>query len=194
VWAANLAALELHVPQWTFGPNGREAPDRLVFDLDPGPDTTIVECCRVAERLLDLLVADGLTPVAKTSGSKGLQLYVGIHTTDPKRLSVYAKTLAEQLAADTPDRVVAKMAKHLRRGKVFIDWSQNNPAKTTIAPYSLRGRTHPTVSTPVTWDKVRACRQPEQLVVTADDVLDRVERRGDLFADVTDTHAELLAR
>ena len=194
VWAANLAALELHVPQWTIGPNGREAPDRLVLDLDPGAGATIVECCRVAERLHNLLVADGLTPVAKTSGSKGLQIYAGIHTNDPKRPSAYAKALAERLAAETPDLVVATMAKNLRHGKVFIDWSQNHPAKTTIAPYSLRGRTHPTVSTPVTWDEVRACRQPQQLVFTADDVLDRVERHGDLFADLADTRAEPPAR
>ncbi|MFL6119352.1 hypothetical protein [Actinophytocola sp.] len=194
VWTANLAALELHIPQWTIGPTGRELPDRLVFDLDPGPDTTIVDCCRLAQRLHDILVADGLTPVAKTSGSKGLQLYAGIHATDAQHPSRYAKALAERLAAETPDLVVAKMAKNLRRGKVLIDWSQNNPAKTTIAPYSLRGRTHPTVSTPVTWDEVRACRQPEQLVFTADDVLDRVEARGDLLADLADTRAVLLAR
>jgi bifunctional non-homologous end joining protein LigD len=162
-----------------------------VFDLDPGPDTTVVECCRVAERLHDLLVADGLGPVAKTSGSKGLQLYAGIHTADVTRPSAYAKALAEHLAAQTPDLVVAKMAKNLRRGKVFIDWSQNNLAKTTIAPYSLRGRAHPTVSTPITWDEVRACRRPEQLVFIADDILDRVERLGDLFATVADTRAEL---
>jgi bifunctional non-homologous end joining protein LigD len=194
VWAANLAALELHVPQWTIDSNGHRTLDRLVFDLDPGADTTVVECCRVAERLHDLLVADGLDPVAKTSGSKGLQLYAGIHTTDAKRPSAYAKALAEHLAAQTPDLVVAKMAKNLRHGRVFIDWSQNNPAKTTIAPYSLRGRTRPTVSTPVAWDEVRACRQPEQLTFTADDVLDRVDRLGDLLAIIVETRAELPAR
>jgi bifunctional non-homologous end joining protein LigD len=118
VWAANLAALELHVPQWTIDSNGHQTLDRLVFDLDPGADTMIVECCRVAERLHDLLVADGLAPVAKTSGSKGLQLYAGIHTPDAKRPSAYAKALAEHLVAETPDLVVAKMAKNLRRGRV----------------------------------------------------------------------------
>jgi bifunctional non-homologous end joining protein LigD len=178
VWAANLAALELHVPQWTVG----GLPDRLVFDLDPGPGATVVECCRVAERLHDRLVADGLTPYAKTSGAKGMQLYAAIVVTDAGRPSAYAKALAGQLAAETPDLVVAKMAKNLRRGKVFIDWSQNNPAKTTIAPYSLRGRPRPTASTPVTWEEVRACRAPGELVFTAPDVLDRVERLGDLLA------------
>ena len=192
VWAANLAALELHIPQWTVkSDGGARPPDRLVFDLDPGPDTTVVECCRIAERLYDILTADGLTPVAKTSGSKGMQLYAGIRTRGRERASAYAKGLAERLAEQTPELAVAKMAKNLRRGKVFIDWSQNNPAKTTIAPYSLRGRDRPTVSTPVTWDEVRACKQPEQLTFTADDVLDRVGDLGDLFAELEDTRAAL---
>jgi bifunctional non-homologous end joining protein LigD len=192
VWAANLAALELHVPQWTVDDDGTpQLPDRLVFDLDPGPDTTIVECCRIAERLHDILVADGLTPVAKTSGAKGMQLYAGIETERRGQPSEYAKALAEGLAAQTPDLAVAKMAKNLRRGRVFIDWSQNNPAKTTIAPYSLRGRDRPTVSTPVTWEEVRACRRPADLTFTADDVLDRVEDGPDLFAILARTRAPL---
>ncbi len=191
VWAANLAALELHVPQWTMGPDGPRPPDRLVFDLDPGPGVTLVECCRIAERLHDILVADGLTPFAKTSGAKGMQLYAGISAGDP---SVYAKALAERLAAETPDLAVAKMAKNLRRDKVFIDWSQNNPAKTTIAPYSLRGRERPTVSTPVTWDEVRACRRPAGLTFTADDVLDRVADLGDLLAGLDESRAPLPGR
>ena len=195
VWAANMAALELHVPQWTIGPGQvRRPPDRLVFDLDPGPGTTVVECARVAERLHDLLVADGLTPVAKTSGSKGMQLYAAVRVRKADRTSDYAKALAERLARETPDLVTAKMAKALRPGRVFIDWSQNNPAKTTIAPYSLRGRDHPTVSTPITWDEVRGCRHADDLVFTADDVLDRVDRLGDLFADLLHTHAVLPAR
>jgi bifunctional non-homologous end joining protein LigD len=195
VWAANMAALELHVPQWTVGPGpARRNPDRLVFDLDPGPGTTIVECCRVAERLRDILVDDGLTPFAKTSGSQGMQLYCGIRTRSPERPSAYAKALAQRLTAETPDRVTATMAKAARPGKVFIDWSQNNPAKTTVAPYSLRGRDHPTVSTPITWDEVEACRRAAQLVFTADDVLDRVEEIGDLFADLAHTRVALPAR
>jgi bifunctional non-homologous end joining protein LigD len=195
VWAGNLAALELHVPQWTVGPEGiRLPPDRLVFDLDPGPGTSIVGCARVAERLHDILTDDGLTPLAKTSGSKGMQVYAAIHTSDPKAPSAYAKALAEQLAAETPDHVTATMAKARRQGKVFIDWSQNNPAKTTIAPYSLRGRDHPAVSTPIIWDEVRACQQAQDLVFTADEVLNRIDTHGDQFANLADIRAPLPTR
>ncbi|MEU3623645.1 DNA ligase D [Amycolatopsis coloradensis] len=192
VWAANLAALELHVPQWTVAGDGlRRPPDRLVFDLDPGPGTSIVHCCRVAERLHDILSDDGLAPSAKTSGSKGMQLYCAITTDDPAAPSVYAKKLAQRLARETPDQVTAVMAKAQRTGRVFIDWSQNNPAKTTIAPYSLRGRDHPTVSTPITWDEVHGCRRSAQLEFTADDVLDRVDKVGDLLAELDDTRTAL---
>ncbi|TVT08242.1 DNA ligase D [Amycolatopsis bartoniae] len=195
VWAANIAALELHVPQWTVAPGPkRRPPDRLVFDLDPGEGTTIVECCRVAERLREVLAADGLTPFAKTSGSKGMQVYAGIRTRSADAPSKYAKALAERFAAETPDLVTAKMAKALRPGKVFIDWSQNNPAKTTVAPYSLRGRDRPTVSTPITWDEVRRCRKAGQLVFTADEVLERAEDVGDLFAEIDETRAPLPKR
>ncbi|WP_244199856.1 DNA ligase D [Amycolatopsis thailandensis] len=192
VWAANMAALELHVPQWTIDTAGvRRPPDRLVFDLDPGPDTSIVHCCRVAERLHDALADDGLTTLAKTSGAKGMQLYCAITTDDPAAPSAYAKKLAQRLARETPDQVTAVMAKAQRTGRVFIDWSQNNPAKTTIAPYSLRGRDHPTVSTPITWDEVRTCRRPAQLSFTADDVLDRVNDNGDLLANLHTARAAL---
>jgi bifunctional non-homologous end joining protein LigD len=192
VWAANMAALELHVPQWTVSDNGeKQLPDRLVFDLDPGPGTTIVDCARVAERLHDVLVADGLTPYAKTSGSKGMQLYCGIRTDDPAAPSAYAKKLAQQLARETPESVTAVMAKVQRSGRVFIDWSQNNPAKTTVAPYSLRGRDHPTVSTPITWDEVRACRHVLHLTFTADEVLDRVADHGDLLAGLDESRGTM---
>ncbi|MEV6904630.1 non-homologous end-joining DNA ligase [Amycolatopsis sp. NPDC051372] len=191
VWAANLAALELHVPQWTISDGGRSLPDRLVFDLDPGPDTSIVECCRVAVRLHDLLTADGLAPMPKTSGSKGMQLLTAIGTDDPRAPSAYAKRLAQLLARETPNDVTAVMAKAQRTGRVFIDWSQNNPAKTTIAPYSLRGREQATVSTLITWDEVRACRKPAQLTFTTDNVLDRTAEIGDLLADLADQHAPL---
>jgi bifunctional non-homologous end joining protein LigD len=185
VWVANLASLELHIPQWTLGARGeRGNPDRLVFDLDPGPPATIVECCEVALLLRDELVAAGLEPMAKTSGSKGMQLYCGIRTSTPDRASAYAKELAEKLASMDPGLITAKMAKNLRPGKVFIDWSQNNRYKTTVAPYSLRARELPTVSTPITWDEVAECRAPEDLVFTADDVLDRVDEHGDLYAPV----------
>ncbi|MET8849584.1 non-homologous end-joining DNA ligase [Amycolatopsis sp. NPDC004625] len=194
VWAANLAALELHVHQWTVGPGDeRRTPDRLVFDLDPGPGATVVDCCRVAERLHDVLVQDGFTPIAKTSGSKGMQLYVGVVTADGGEPSRYAKALAERLAAQTPELVVARMTKNLRPGKVFIDWSQNNPHKTTVAPYSLRGRDEPTVSAPVTWDEVRACRHVTHLRFTAGEVLRRVEDHGDLFADLEHTRVPIPA-
>ncbi|MEU3624853.1 DNA ligase D [Amycolatopsis coloradensis] len=194
VWAANMAALEIHVPQYTVDvgpPPVRRPPDRLVFDLDPGPETSIVDCCRVAERLQHELADDGLTAYATTSGSKGLQLYCAIDTEDPAAPSAYAKRLAQRLARETPDRVTAVMAKAQRTGRVFIDWSQNNPAKTTITPYSLRGRDQPTVATPVTWAEVGACRRAEQLRFTADDVLGRVDELGDLFAGFETTRAEL---
>jgi bifunctional non-homologous end joining protein LigD len=180
VWAANLAALELHVPQWQVGARGAvHEPDLVVVDLDPGPPATIVECCRVA-----LLVRDRLGPtaVAKTSGSKGLQLYARWDDGDPRDAM---HDLARELEAAHPDLVVSRMAKDLRGGKVLFDWSQNNTAKTTIAPYSLRGRPRPTVSTPVTWDEVEGCTDPAELVFTAPDVLARVERHGDLFGALT---------
>ncbi|MEW2508320.1 non-homologous end-joining DNA ligase [Amycolatopsis sp. NPDC047767] len=192
VWAANLAALEIHVHQWTIGSGPkRQAPDRLVFDLDPGEGASVVECCRVAERLLEVLTADGLTPLPKTSGSKGLQICCGVRTRRRDRTSAYAKAIAEQLAYELPDLVVAKMAKNLRTNKVLIDWSQNHVAKTTIAPYSLRGRATPTVSTPITWDEVRACRTTAELTFTAEDVLNRVDEHGDLLAELGTTRVAL---
>jgi bifunctional non-homologous end joining protein LigD len=187
VWAANLAALELHVPQWTVGPRGgRRNPDLLVFDLDPGEPATIVECCLVAERLREVLAEDGLSAYAKTSGSKGMQLYCAVRTRRPDRTSEYAKAVAERLAGEQPDRIVSRMAKVLRPGRVLIDWSQNNPAKTTVAPYSLRGRELPTVSTPVRWEEVHDCRKPGDLVFTSDDVLTRVDEFGDLFEEMSE--------
>ncbi|MFD2094325.1 non-homologous end-joining DNA ligase [Blastococcus deserti] len=185
-WAANLAALELHVPQWQVDDDGVAAlPDLLVLDLDPGPETGIAECCVVAERLGQRLEVDGLDPVVKTSGSKGMQVYAPIETpTDREHPSRYAKMLAQELSAETPDEVVWRMEKVLRPGKVLIDWSQNNPAKTTVAPYSLRARPAATVSTPIGWDEVDAVREgadPATLRFTTDDVLARVEQYGDLF-------------
>ncbi|TWP49653.1 ATP-dependent DNA ligase [Lentzea tibetensis] len=179
VWLANLAALELHVPQWTSGPRGgRRDPDLLVFDLDPGAPATVVECSRVAVRLRAALEDDGVDAWAKTSGSKGMQVYASAPVGDT---SAYAKELAQRLAKETPREVVSTMAKAARTGKVFIDWSQNSQAKTTVAPYSLRARERPSVSTPVTWDEVEECRSPDDLVFLADEVLDRVNSLGDLF-------------
>jgi bifunctional non-homologous end joining protein LigD len=188
-WAANLAALELHVPQWQVGSKLQPAlPDLLVLDLDPGPDAGIRECCEVAERLRVRLDDDGLDPVVKTSGSKGMQVYAPIRVTDREHPSRYAKALAQELSAETPDRVVWRMEKVLRPGKVLIDWSQNNPAKTTVAPYSLRARPDATVSAPIGWDEVDAVRggaDPGELRFHTEEVLARVEEYGDLF-DVAD--------
>jgi bifunctional non-homologous end joining protein LigD len=182
-WAANLAALELHVPQWRVGPDGeRQLPDLVVFDLDPGEGTTVVDCARVAVRIADRLAADDLVAYPRTSGGKGMQLYLPVTVTRAEETSEFAKALAEELARETPQTVTAVMAKARRRGKVFVDWSQNNPYKTTIASYSLRGRARPTVATPVTWDEVRACRRPDDLVFTAADLPARIAEHGDLLA------------
>jgi bifunctional non-homologous end joining protein LigD len=184
-WAANLAALELHVPQWQVGSRLQPAlPDLLVLDLDPGPDAGILECCEVADRLRRRLVDDGLDPVVKTSGSKGVQVYAPIRVRDREHPSRYAKALAQELSAETPDRVVWRMEKVLRPGKVLIDWSQNNPAKTTVAPYSLRARPDAPVSAPIGWDEVEAVldgADPGSLRFRTEDVLARVEDYGDLF-------------
>jgi bifunctional non-homologous end joining protein LigD len=180
IWAANLAGLELHVPMWRM-PDVRE-PDLLVFDLDPGAPADIVTCCQVAVALRPLLAAEGLAPLAKTSGGKGLQLYAPISGLTSEQASDRAKALAERLERDQPRLAVSRMTKALRTGKVLIDWSQNNGSKTTVAPYSLRARAQPTASTPVSWDEVEACRTREDLFFTADLTLDRVAEHGDLFA------------
>jgi bifunctional non-homologous end joining protein LigD len=186
-WAANLAALELHVPQWKVGPprdgggDGRELPDLVVFDLDPGEGTTVVDCARVAERIHDRLAADGLTCYPRTSGGKGMQLYLPVTVSRAEQTSEFAKAVAEDMAGETPRTVTAVMAKARRRGRVFVDWSQNNPYKTTIASYSLRGRARPTVATPLAWEEVRACRRPDDLVFTAADLPARIAEHGDLM-------------
>jgi len=196
IWAVNLAAIELHVPMWRFPASGSGSgsgtgapvpekgsdPDLLVFDLDPGAPATIVECCRVAEALRPVLEADGLRPLPKTSGGKGLQLYAPLSGRTAEQASDLALGFAQRLERELPRLVVSRMVKSARSGKVLIDWSQNNGSKTTIAPYSLRARERPTVSTPVTWDEVAACRRPEDLTFTAPDVLARVAADGDLFA------------
>jgi bifunctional non-homologous end joining protein LigD len=136
----------------------------------------------VAEALRPLLEADGLAPLAKTSGGKGLQLYAAVSGVTSEQASDQARNYAERLEREHPDRAVSRMTRKLRTGKVLIDWSQNNGSKTTVAPYSLRARQFPTVSTPVTWDEVEACRQPQDLFFTAGDTLARVAGHGDLFA------------
>jgi bifunctional non-homologous end joining protein LigD len=191
VWVANLATIELHVPLWRVGRRRTlpAPPDHMVFDLDPGDGTTIVECCRVASLIIGVL-EPGTTCVAKTSGSKGLQLYCPLDRRMTwNKLRDVAHGLAARLEDKHPDLVVSNMRKSLRRGKVLIDWSQNHPAKTTVAPYSLRARPEPTASTPVSLEEVERCADtgdPGQLRFTAKDVLDRVERLGDLFAPVGD--------
>ena len=200
IWAANLAGLELHVPMWRFpppsgdlepapepAPEGGLPPDLLVFDLDPGPPTTIEECCRVAEALHPFLRDAGLRPLPKTSGGKGLQLYAPISGRTAGEASAEARDFAQRMERELPGLVVSRMTKSARGGKVLIDWSQNNGSKTTVAPYSLRAREHPTVSTPVTWDEVAACREARDLYFTAPDVLARAEAGGDLFAPLLAT-------
>ena len=196
IWVANLAGLELHTPMWRIpstgglsGPGSGELPegperepDLLVFDLDPGLPATIVECCRVALDLRPLLRADGLDPLAKTSGGKGMQLYARIDGMTAEQASDLARGYAERLEREDPKRVTSRMTKAIRTGKVFIDWSQNNGKKTTVAPYSLRAREHPTVSTPLNWDEVADCTQVADLTFTAEDVPARVATFGDLFA------------
>jgi bifunctional non-homologous end joining protein LigD len=173
VWTANLAALELHTHQWKVG---RKTPDLLVFDLDPGAPASIVECCQLALALREQL---DLELFPKTSGNKGMQLYAKAPVRDTNS---YAREVAERFERSHPDLVVSRMAKAVRPGKVLVDWSQNNTAKTTVTPYSLRARNEPTVSTPLTWDEVAACRSATDLVFTSDEVLERVELHGDLFA------------
>ena len=180
VWTANLAALELHTPMGRVGSKG---PDLVVLDLDPGEGASVVECCAVAQLLRPLLEADGLAPLAKTSGSKGLQLYTRADAfTCADETSAYAKGLAQRLEREHPDLVVHRMDKALRTGKVLVDWSQNSAAKTTVSVYSLRARARPAVSAPVTWAEVEECSRAEDLVLTSDDVLARVAEHGDLFA------------
>ena len=182
IWVVNLACLELHTPQWRVrAARAAEGPDLLVLDLDPGPPATVVECCEVALLLRERLAADGVELFAKTSGSKGMQLGALAPTPDT---STYAKALAQELETAHPGLVVHRMTRALRPGKVLVDWSQNSSAKTTVSVFSLRARTRPTVSTPVTWAEVEACRSPDDLVFSTDDVLARVAEHGDLWAQL----------
>jgi len=183
VWVGQLGTIELHtslslckkLPQ----------PRMLVFDLDPGPPATIVECCQVAIWLREWFAERRLQAFAKTSGSKGLQLYVPLNTpVDYAQTKRISKGLAQKLERERPKHVVHMQRKTLREGRVLIDWSQNDEYKTTVNVYSLRARERPTVSTPVTWDEVAGClqaRDPDLLVFESDAVLRRVEQMGDLF-------------
>lgn len=184
IWLAQIASLEIHVPQWRVGRGGeRRNPDRLVLDLDPGEGVTLVDCAEVARLARAILTDMGLDPFPVTSGSKGIHLYAaldGSQTSD--QISAVAHELARALEADHPDLVVSDMKKSLRAGKVLVDWSQNNGAKTTIAPYSLRGRFHPTVAAPRTWREL-ASKNLEHLDYR--EVLQRLKRRGDPLADLS---------
>ena len=191
VWLANLADLELH-PSLSKVPEV-ERPTVMAFDLDPGPPAGIAECCEVALILRDALNRIGLESFAKTSGSKGIQVYVPLndegvdydHGTKP-----LSQALARHLEAEHPKLVVSSQKKELRKGKVLIDWSQNDEHKTTVSVYSLRARERPTVSTPVDWDEVLAA-DPDALVFEASHVLERMEARGDLFAPVLELEQRL---
>lgn len=198
VWAANLAAIELHAPMALAA--DLDTPRTLVFDFDPGPETGITECCQVAIRVAAVLDTVGLIGCCKTSGSKGMQMYVPLNT--PGVTHEHAANFAlavgqvmeRQFANDasTPLGVTTNMAKDVRPGKVFVDWSQNAHHKTTIAPYSLRARDRPTVSTPLTWDEVsNGADGSVELRFEADEVLLRVDELGDLFAPVLDVEQEL---
>jgi bifunctional non-homologous end joining protein LigD len=193
VWLANLADLEMHTPlAYADAP---EQPTFLAFDLDPGEPATIVECAEVALRLRDAFDHFGLVAFPKTSGSKGMQVYVPLNT--PTTYAVtkpFAMGVAQVLERRMPELVVSEMRKDRRAGKVFIDWSQNDEHKTTVCVYSLRARERPTVSTPVTWDEVEAVtrsRDPEDLAFTSDEALERVAEHGDCFAPVLELQQEL---
>jgi bifunctional non-homologous end joining protein LigD len=182
VWAANMAALELHLPMARAA--DLETPLMVVFDFDPGAPATIVECCSMALGVRDVLSAVGLESWPKTSGSKGLQLYVPLNTPcSHEDASQFALAVGQVMEKQRPKEVTTVMAKAVRPGKIFVDWSQNARHKTTIGVYSMRARPAPTVSTPVTWDEVSACAAGGvELRFEWRDVLARVDRLGDLFA------------
>ena len=194
VWMAQLASIELH-PSLSLA----EAPDRptvLAFDLDPGAPADVLDCCRVALRLRELFTHFDVQCFPKTSGSKGLQVYAPLNVDEVtyeadeeegQGTKPLARAIAQLLEKQTPDLVVSKMKKVERKGKVFVDWSQNHRRKTTIAVYSLRARERPTVSTPVSWEEVEHAVKKDDadsLVFEAKDVLQRIEKHGDLFAPV----------
>lgn len=181
VWAANMAALEVHAP---MARSDIETPTMCVFDLDPGEGTGIAECADVALDVRHVLDGFGLVGFPKTSGSKGLQVYVPLNTPHShEHASSFALSVAQLLERAHPEGVVSNMKRSLRKGKVLVDWSQNSRHKTTVAVYSLRARPRPTVSTPVGWDEVEAAADGAALSFEATDVVARVDEMGDLFAD-----------
>jgi len=191
VWLGQMGALELHPSLSKV--SDMECPTVIAFDLDPGPPAGIRECCVVAERVRELFAKMALESFAKTSGSKGLQVYVPLNgsatyeTTKP-----FAQAVAQAMERAEPDLVVSRMTKSLRIGKVLVDWSQNTRSKTTVSVYSLRARERPTISTPVTWDEVAAgASGDEDLAFEAAAVLERIEKQGDLFAPVLELEQTL---
>jgi bifunctional non-homologous end joining protein LigD len=187
VWLAQLADIELHTSLALAA--SQERPTMMVFDLDPGAPADIVQCCEVGLWLRGMFEGLGLQSFAKTSGSKGLQVYVPLNTPDVTydHTKAFSKAVAELLEAETPDKVVSRQRKDIRGGKILVDWSQNDEHKTTVNVYSTRAKDRPTVSTPVTWDEVQFCHEAgdaELLTFTTDDVLRRVTSEGDLFAPV----------
>jgi bifunctional non-homologous end joining protein LigD len=193
VWMAQLAAVELH-PSLSLAPEP-ERPSVLAFDLDPGPPADVIECCRVALRLREMFGHLGLECFPKTSGSKGMQVYLPLNVkTSYDETKPFARAIAQLLEKQTPGEVVSKMKKAERKGKVFVDWSQNHQRKTTIAVYSLRARERPTASTPVGWNEVERAAErddPGSLAFEAGEVLERIEQHGDLFAPVLELRQEL---
>jgi bifunctional non-homologous end joining protein LigD len=183
-WAANLADLELHVPLHRY--RNLDRPDSVVFDLDPGAPADLVQCCEVGLILREAFERLGLQTFAKVSGSKGLQLYVPLNTpASYDETKSFARAVADGLAAQRPALIVSNMKKSLRAGKVLVDWSQNDPHKTTVCVYSLRARDRPTVSLPVTWPEIDRClerRDPSLLSFESPSALQRIEAQGDLFA------------
>ena len=186
VWIANLASIELH-PSLSLAKD-IATPTMIVFDLDPGPPANIVQCAQVGLWVRQIFDHFGLQSFPKTSGSKGMQIYVPLNTkTSYEQTKSFARAIAQLLEQEHKDLVVSDMKKAVRTNKVFVDWSQNDEHKTTVSVYSLRAREHPTVSTPITWDEVEEAlkkKDAERLVFEAKDVLARVEKTGDLFAPV----------
>jgi bifunctional non-homologous end joining protein LigD len=193
VWLANLAALELHTSLALA--KDMERPTMMVLDLDPGPPAAVLDCAQVGLWLRDVLERLGLRSFIKTSGKKGLQAYVPLNAkVSYEETKPFAQAVARLVEKEHPDRVVSKMKKDLRGGKVFVDWQQNEDFKTTVCAYSLRAQEEPTVSTPLDWDEVEAaCRAGDAgaLRFTADEVLARVKERGDLFADAVSLKQKL---
>jgi bifunctional non-homologous end joining protein LigD len=196
LWAVNIGSIELHTSLHRRDDLAR--PTVLAFDLDPGEGVGVLECCEIALRVREVLGDLGLQAWAKTSGSKGLQVYVPLNTDVSYAITKsLARTIAELLEAQAPDAVVSRMAKHLRRGKVLVDWSQNTEHKSTVCAYSVRAKARPTVSTPLRWEEVESAvdsGRAASLTFELHDVLERVVAHGDLFAEVLTRRQPLSGR